>query len=152
MDWSFIIGSLLALAGLLFAAIFWMSRMPGRSFPEISPPPTLEESALQKRLKSHVFQLAETIGERNIWRPEALAQAADYIEKAFAATGLTVTSQTYDIAGQTVRNVEATLPGADDGIILVGAHYDTVIGCPGANDNASGVAVLLGNRRLLFPG
>ena len=41
------------------------------------------------------------------------------------------------------RNVIAELPGAGDGVIVVGAHYDTVPGSVGASDNSSGVAVLL---------
>ncbi len=43
------------------------------------------------------------------------------------------------------RNVEAELPGATKPgeIVVVGAHYDSVSGCPGANDNATGVAAML---------
>jgi Zn-dependent M28 family amino/carboxypeptidase len=50
-----------------------------------------------------------------------------------------------------VNNLEAVLPGhgAADEIIVVGAHYDSVAGSPGANDNASGVAALLELARLL---
>jgi Zn-dependent M28 family amino/carboxypeptidase len=49
------------------------------------------------------------------------------------------------MGGATVANVVVTLPGTTrpDEIVLVGAHYDTVIGSPGADDNASGVALLL---------
>ncbi len=47
-------------------------------------------------------------------------------------------------------NVVADLPGADDlPVILVGAHYDAVIGCPGAIDDASGVSTMLEAARVL---
>ena len=44
-----------------------------------------------------------------------------------------------------VSNIEATLTGAARAteIVVVGAHYDTVSGCPGANDNGTGVAAVL---------
>ena len=53
--------------------------------------------------------------------------------------------QTFDVAKIPVSNVEATLTGAAHAaeIVVVGAHYDTVSGCPGANDNGTGVAAVL---------
>ncbi|MFQ5544129.1 MAG: M20/M25/M40 family metallo-hydrolase, partial [Nitrospiria bacterium] len=45
--------------------------------------------------------------------------------------------------------VVAKKAGSGDGVIVIGAHYDTVQGSPGADDNASGVAVLLETARLL---
>lgn len=50
------------------------------------------------------------------------------------------------------ENLEASLEGSGaDGIIVVGAHYDTVPGSPGADDNASGVAALIEILRALRP-
>jgi len=149
MDWPFLIGSLLLLFGLLLGGIFWMSRMPGRSFQASAPQYATPENDLRQRLKNHVFHLAETIGERNIWRPQALTEAADYIAASLSSSDLSVVIRTYEIKGQTVGNVETTLLGESDDIILVGAHYDTVPGCPGANDNGSGVAVLIELARML---
>lgn len=37
----------------------------------------------------------------------------------------------------------------NDGVVLIGAHYDTVQGSPGVNDNGSGMAMLLEIARLL---
>ena len=56
-------------------------------------------------------------------------------------------------------NVVAERPGIDPnaGVVLVGAHYDSVRGSPGADDNATGVvaalevARLLGDRKTLRP-
>ena len=89
--------------------------------------------------------LAGTIGERNLWKYPALQRAAEYIEQQFAASGYGTTRQTYEVSRAPVSNIEAVLPGTTDpaSIIVLGAHYDTVGGCPGANDNATGVAALL---------
>jgi glutaminyl-peptide cyclotransferase len=51
------------------------------------------------------------------------------------------------------RNVVVRIPGAEAGTVVVGAHYDTkdIPGFVGANDGASGVAVLLELARDLPP-
>lgn len=89
--------------------------------------------------------LAAAIGERNVWRYEALRRAAAYITETFAAAGYQPSTQTYDVHRLPVDNIEAALPGTTraDEIVVVGAHYDSVTGCPGANDNATGVAATL---------
>jgi Zn-dependent M28 family amino/carboxypeptidase len=89
--------------------------------------------------------LAGSIGERNVWRFDALRRAARYIADAFESSGYLVSVQSYDAHKVPVQNIEAALPGtAEPGaIVVVGAHYDSVTGCPGANDNATGVAAAL---------
>ena len=89
--------------------------------------------------------LADTIGERNVFRPQALQAAADYIEQTWRAQGYAVSSQTYDAYGERCANLEVSRLGLrrPGEILLIGAHYDTVRNCPGANDNASGVAAML---------
>jgi Zn-dependent M28 family amino/carboxypeptidase len=77
-------------------------------------------------------------------RPEALAAAADRLVAALAARDLKATRQEYTCEGQTVANIEVALSGAPGlGTLVVGAHYDSADGTPGADDNASGVAALL---------
>lgn len=99
---------------------------------------------LEERLRAHVSMLATGIGERHIYRPRALHAAADYIRSQWAAQGHQVASQAYQLEGVRSENLEVTRVGAkrSSEICLVGAHYDTVPGSPGANDNASGVAAL----------
>jgi Zn-dependent M28 family amino/carboxypeptidase len=46
------------------------------------------------------------------------------------------------------RNIIAEREGRDRRVVVIGAHYDTATGTPGADDNASGVAVLLELVRL----
>ncbi len=102
-------------------------------------------------LRRHVGVLAGDIGERNVWRPEALRAAADYIRGEFAALGYAVAVQSYRVEGQDCENLEVVIPGSEhaDEIVLAGAHYDTVPGSPGADDNASGVAGVIEIARLL---
>jgi Zn-dependent M28 family amino/carboxypeptidase len=97
------------------------------------------------RLRGHVEQLAARIGERNLGRPGTLEAAADYVEAQWRSNGYEVRRQVYEVRGVASANLEATLAGdaRAQEILVIGAHYDTVPGSPGANDNASGVAALL---------
>lgn len=141
----------LALMLALAAGLRYMTHMPGSSHAGPLPPLSGAEAELRDRLGRHVSVLAGEIGERNLWRYEALKASADYIEKAFQAAGYEVTSQHYVVHGKAVHNLEAVLPGASPSaeIVVIGAHYDSVAGSPGANDNATGVAALLEIARLL---
>lgn len=96
-------------------------------------------------LKAHVEMLAGEIGERNVFRPKELKRAAEYIETEWRARRYDVVRLPYRVSGEECFNVEATRRGKDrpDEIILIGAHYDSIVGCPGANDNGSGVAALI---------
>lgn len=100
---------------------------------------------LTDRLRAHVALLATEIGERNVLRPQALHAAADYIRGQWTMMGYQVAVQRYLANGIASENLEVTVPGKvkPDEIILIGAHYDSVPGSPGANDNGSGVAALL---------
>lgn len=102
------------------------------------------------RLTAHVQMLAGEIGERNTFRPQALRRAAAYIEQTWRNQGYAVTRQEYALGRDTWANLEIARRGREhpDDIILIGAHYDSVIGSPGANDNATGVAALLELSRL----
>jgi Zn-dependent M28 family amino/carboxypeptidase len=102
-------------------------------------------SALEERLRRHVQALAGEIGERHVWRPQALHAAAAYIRGQFEAAGFAVAAQAYETHGVRCENLEVAIPGSGGGgeILLAGAHYDTVPGSPGADDNASGVAGLI---------
>jgi Zn-dependent M28 family amino/carboxypeptidase len=83
--------------------------------------------------------------------PAALGRAADYVAGRLLDSGFPVEDRPVEFAGTTFRNVVATRAGANPGRprVLVGAHYDTMPGTPGADDNASGVAAMLEAARLL---
>jgi hypothetical protein len=146
--------ALCIMLGLIILALgmsWWtMVRMPGAS--HRGPLPAADErlTALAGELRRDVAQLAGAIGERNVLnRPHELAQAADWLEAELAAAGYEVNRQSYPVGGRTCSNLEAAAAGTTrpDEIVVIGAHYDSVIGTPGANDNASGVAALLALAR-----
>jgi Zn-dependent M28 family amino/carboxypeptidase len=103
------------------------------------------------QLRRHVYRLANEIGERNVFHPQALSDAADYIKDIWQQQGYQVNQQQYTVRGVVSVNLEITRLGSKhpDRIILIGAHYDSVLGSPGANDNGSGVAALLELSRLI---
>ncbi|MFY9943504.1 MAG: M28 family peptidase [Desulfobacterales bacterium] len=105
---------------------------------------TTETNSIQ-RLEHDVRQLAGVIGERNVFHPEALHAAAAYIDNSWQSQGYAVERQTYTAAGVPSANLEISIPGSHrpGEILLIGAHYDSVRGSPGADDNASAVAALL---------
>jgi Zn-dependent M28 family amino/carboxypeptidase len=104
---------------------------------------------LADRLQTHVRYLAEETGERNAFRYASLEQARRYIESVFTRAEYQVRHDSYEISGRTYHNVIAELAGSENRVIVIGAHYDTAPGTPGADDNASGVAALLELARSL---
>lgn len=107
--------------------------------------------SLASRLRRHVERLAGEIGERHVLRPAALHAAERYVAEALRALGYEVRRQSYEAQGVDCANLEVAIEGTTRaaGIVLAGAHYDTVPGSPGADDNASGVAAILELARLL---
>ncbi|MFO7983869.1 MAG: M20/M25/M40 family metallo-hydrolase [Desulfuromonadales bacterium] len=106
---------------------------------------------IEQNLKDHVEQLATTIGERNLWHFDRLEQTARYVEEQMRKSGYEPQAESYEVEGKTCRNIVIEKKGVErpGEIVLIGAHYDTVPGSPGANDNASGVAALLEIAHLL---
>ena len=122
--------------------------MPGKSFRGPLPPLSNEQLALRDELASDVRELAGQIGERNVERYAKLTAAADFIDRSFGAAGLRPRRLGYIVGDKICHNIEVMVPGMESTqIVVVGAHYDSVLGGPGANDNASGVAALLALTR-----
>jgi Zn-dependent M28 family amino/carboxypeptidase len=113
--------------------------------------PPQPNRALVERLAQHVDRLAGLIGPRHLVKPAAFAAAAAVVERELADAGYTVVRQYYRARGHDVANLVAELPGGNrkDEVVIVGAHYDTVESTPGADDNASGVAVLIEVARMM---
>ncbi len=140
----------LGLVAAVFIGTGWyMIGMPGKSFR--GPLPALDGNGakLAADLRRWVVRLAEEIGERNLDRYPKLQEAADFIEAELTASGLRVDRQAFTARKRICENLQAELLGSvrPEEIVVVGAHYDSVIGSPGANDNASGVAGLLALAR-----
>jgi Zn-dependent M28 family amino/carboxypeptidase len=95
---------------------------------------------LRSRLHRHIETLAGTIGERNLDHYSALKAAAHYITEVFEELGYQPVAHPYNVRSYLVQTIEALKPGSaeTDEIIVIGAHYDSGRGSPGANDNASG--------------
>ncbi|MEW6387383.1 MAG: M28 family peptidase [Thermodesulfobacteriota bacterium] len=107
----------------------------------------MDREEIRARLLGHLRYLSITLGERSIYRPRNLKAAAAYVQQTFQEMGYRPRRQTFIYMREEVGNIIAgeENPG---GYYILGAHYDTVAGTPGADDNASGVAVLLEVARL----
>lgn len=138
----------LVVAGL--AGWLTMSSMPGSNPTALAP---LDEQgrALADVLRRDVTVLGGEIGERNTRHPERLGHAARYLRERLGDDDLSASEESYEVDGVACSNLWVELPGAtrQDEIVLVGAHYDSVEGSPGANDNGTGVAALLALARRL---
>ena len=166
------LGATLGVLSAAVAAFLWyMIAVPGRSWAGTPPPLTDEERTLVEPLRRHVRAIASS--EHNLHHPASLESAARYLEETLASFGYRVASQPIETVAMTPheanrerplerpdtaatevrlhpRNLEVELRGtaAESGIVIVGAHYDSVYGAPGANDNGSGVAALVELARL----
>jgi Zn-dependent M28 family amino/carboxypeptidase len=106
--------------------------------------------ALRESLITHVRVLAGDIGVRSFQDLDKLEEAAKYIEKRLHESGIDTRRQEFSYEGETYCNIvgEVKGTGASDEALVIGAHYDTVVGSPGADDNASAVAGMLELARL----
>ena len=132
-----------AIAGAIALAVWYMVGTPGRSWTSAPPALSDDERALGGRLRTHVGTIAS--GERNAWTPDRLEAAARYAESALAEAGHAVRREEYRSDTGVVRNLIAEIKGGERAgeVVVVGAHYDSVKGSPGANDNGSGVAAVI---------
>jgi hypothetical protein len=125
------------LLGVLYAA-----SLAGNAF---AAPPAITVAQLEPHLNA-------LVGERHPEAsPKALAKAADYIEARLKALGYQIRRQPFGEGLNAGVNVIARLAPAGSGrnVVVVGSHYDSREGSPGADDNASGVAALLEVARVL---
>ncbi len=108
--------------------------------------PLIDISKTVERLKGHLHELTEVIGERSVRLPENLEKTTGYIQSFYKEIGVTALhEEPYDYQGFTVANVVAQISSNSSPTrrYLVGAHYDSVAGTVGADDNASAIAVQL---------
>ena len=111
----------------------------------------IPDPLLVANLTRHVDCLAGLIGPRPFSNQPAFSAAATYVENELTKAGHNVSRHIYTIDNRDVANLIAEVPGGrrKDEIVILGAHYDTVPPTPGADDNASAVAVLIEVARLL---
>jgi Zn-dependent M28 family amino/carboxypeptidase len=110
---------------------------------------TPADDLVHENLTRHLTVLTKDIGSRSIYEIEKLRAAEEYIQGEFTDMGLTVRRQEYEASGRSTANIIARSVWFNTSrpAIVLGAHYDTVPGTPGADDNASAVAVLLETAR-----
>ena len=135
----------LGVAGLV-AYMVWT---PGASHRGPLPPLSESERELAPNLRRHVEAIASR--QHNLDHPAELERSAKEIERTLEGLGYAVAAQRFAALGIDVRNIEVEIAGGArrEEIVVLGAHYDSVWGAPGANDNGSGVAALLELARLL---
>jgi len=105
---------------------------------------TLERQNLRRSLQA-------IVGERSPFSSsDHLTSVEHYIAGEFESYGLVIERDEFFHRGQKFHNLVAHNGESPRGsVIVVGAHFDSVPGTPGADDNASGVAVLLETARIL---
>jgi Zn-dependent M28 family amino/carboxypeptidase len=150
-QWLWTLTRMIFLTLLLSCTLFLFIHMPGSSFNGPLPPLTLSEQLSSQLLSHHVHTLAQDIGPRNIWRASSMSTTTDYLKRVLTDLGYTVRQQEFSAHNIPAINLEVEITGSlqPEEIVVVGAHYDTVSDCPGANDNGSGLAALLELARLL---
>ena len=110
--------------------------------------------ARPEHIEEWVKYLALDIGRRPAVRVDLLRKVADRLTEEFTSLGYEVSLQPVPYKKTHHLNVIARPKGSIDNppgqpLLVIGAHYDTVSGSPGADDNASAVAGLIEMARLL---
>jgi hypothetical protein len=124
--------------------------MPGKSYNGPFVELTRSEKILRERLEKTVNDLSISIGERSIVKYPGMQKSMAYIVESLTKDKYEVEKQWMVIDDQPMANIIAEKKGSTDTdkIVVIGAHYDTVSGSPGADDNATGVAAMLELARI----
>jgi aminopeptidase YwaD len=116
-------------------------------------PRNYHNSVIERIRKENLLaHLQNLVGDRNSFtHPRKLRRAADYITRQLRAYGYQVHADSVRLLWRLYPNIIAEAPGGnpDVPLLIIGAHYDTVMHSPGADDNASGVAAMLEVARVL---
>jgi hypothetical protein len=137
--------ALLILALVVAAALFYPIVKIKVSASVIHPEPRFLPASSEKALHDHVHALSVVIGSRSIQEYGKIQETERYIRTFLERQGISFALQGYDHEGKRYNNIVATLDGSShrEESVIIGAHYATTFGTPGADDNASAVAVLL---------
>ena len=136
----------IVIAAVLVLLWWFGMRMPGKNV-STAAPLSPDEVVLREELRANVQKLAGEIGERNMWHYRTAQCRCRFYRRFFFACRASTRRDSYEVHGQACHNIEAEIPGFRPEIIVIGAHYDSVFGSPGANDNGSGVAAMLALAR-----
>jgi aminopeptidase S len=122
-----------------------------RPTPEVTPEPSFTGPELAKRLDARAMlahleafqRIADGAGGNRATGTPGFDASVDYISETLAASGYSVEAQRFDVGGVTSVNLLVEVSGTGDGVLMLGAHLDSVPAGPGINDNGSGAAALL---------
>lgn len=138
--------TLLATAAFYFVCV----SMPGSTYAGATPALDAAQLETKARLRADLQELAGAIGERHDGLPKAYRRALEMIEQRLRAAGWEPVREPFDGgSAEPSNNVVAEMRGDDPTWVVIGAHYDTARGSPGANDNGTGVVALLELARRL---
>jgi Zn-dependent M28 family amino/carboxypeptidase len=107
-------------------------------------------TANKERLYNDVAYLTSITPARNVYHPQSLEAAANYIETEFNQLGAQPFHQVWEAGGKPYKNIIVSYNAEKESRLIVGAHYDVCGDQPGADDNASAVAGLLELARMVF--
>lgn len=143
-----------AVAAAVLVAIggWWFVRMPGPRHTGPLPAATPAQVERAAQLRVHVQTLAGDLKARDIvYHPDRVIAASEYVEGMLIAAGYRPEREAFFVGDRPAHNVVVTIEGSakPEELLVVGAHYDTEPGTPGADDNASGVAALIELARAL---
>jgi hypothetical protein len=140
----FILGTVFILLIVLIYPIYSILKIKFKTSQKFTMPQSSWNKE-EQNLFNHVKHLSETIGSRSFSEPSKIASAHDYIVRTLRTYDLIPTTQDFQVNNTTFSNIIITFDGQSlrEEIIVIGAHYDTVLGTPGADDNASATAMLL---------
>jgi len=105
--------------------------------------PKVDPQQLYRTLQAIVGERSPSSGQRH------LAEVENFIRRELTGYGLQVENDDFSYRGQKFRNVIGRAGRRGAPLIIIGAHFDSVPGTPGADDNASGVSALLEVARWL---
>jgi len=146
------VGAVLVLLAALYGAYWYMIRCQGEwDGKPLEGQMQAELEAIENALRADVEFMSVTLGERNPEHYDALVRCADWVKERWEAQGYVVKTQSFTLEGREYANLEIEIPGdkAPSEIVVISAQYDTLPGSPGANNNGSGMAVLLKLSELL---
>ena len=139
--------ALVSICGLI--GWYAMIKMPGNSYHGPLMPLSETELRLKNQLVKDLTILAEEVGERNLLKNKGLLAAAEFLESTLRNYPYKVSRHQYTVDTQACYNIVGEKLGTTktQEIVVVGAHYDSLYGTAGANDNGSGVVALLAIAR-----
>jgi len=138
---------LIVTSAVICAGILMLATLVAQ--PMVTPVPSTPPSVDPAKLEAHVKKLSVDFYPRSFDHVAKLGSTAAYIEEQFKEAGAQVSIQDVIVDKARYKNLVARFGPERGRLLVIGAHYDSHGGTPGADDNASGIAGLLELAHLL---